>query len=109
MNIFIQTIKLLVSVGISPRLFKEIIAAHSVGRGQNAYNLKQYKQAFNILKPISDYDINDPYVGSAQMYVGLMYYRGLGVAQDKEKAKEYLKRSITNNNDHAMGFYNENY
>lgn len=97
-------IKLLMSVGISPKLFKEIIASHSVGKGQNEYNKKNYDKAYQILKPIADYNFSDGYVGIAQMFIGLMYFYGNGIEQDTEISRKYLSKAIENHNDYAKKF-----
>lgn len=85
-------------------LFKRIVAAYSLGSGSDAYREKRYDEAYKILKPIADYDINDLYVGSSQYIIGLMYYYGLGVNKNIEIGIKYLKCARERKNNDADKF-----
>ncbi len=97
-------IEILFHIGISPKFFKEIIASYYVGRGQEQFQKKNYDEAFNILKPIADYDLQDGYVGIAQMYIGLMYFYGDGINKDIQLSRKYLNKAIENHNEYAKKF-----
>lgn len=56
-----------------------------VGQGTE----QNYTKAFAWYKKVAD-TTNDP---KAQQMVGRMYLRGLGIAQDREKARHYLNKS----------------
>lgn len=100
-NILMLLVKVLSKQPIGSKFFKEIIAAHSVGVGTEAYQEKRYDDAFKVLKPVADYNIKDVYVGSAQYIVGLMYYHGLGVQNNFNVAVKYLKNAKDSNHEDA--------
>lgn len=106
-KIIILPIKLLVKLPLCPNFFREILAAYSVGAGTQAFQEKKYNEAYKILRPIVDYQINDAYVGSCQYIIGVMYYHGLGVNKDIDVAIKYLKNAKEKNNDDASSFLNK--
>lgn len=100
LRLVVLLIKILVIFHIAPNFFKSIIASYSIGEGSQAYEEKRYNDAIKILKPISDYQIKDVYVGDAQYILGVIYYYGLGIEKDIDTAISYFKKSsIQNNND----------
>lgn len=97
-------VKLLSHFPIGSNFFKELIASYSVGAGRQAFQEKRYSEAYKILKPIADYDIDDTYVGSCQYILGVMYYHGLGVDKDIDIGIKYLKYAKERDNEDASVF-----
>lgn len=93
--------KICIKLSICSGFFQEIIAARAVGEGSQAYSEKRYQEAFNILKPIADFNINDAYVGNAQYIVGLLYLHGLGIDQNLSLAEKFLSEAVKRNNQEA--------
>ncbi|MCK5355557.1 MAG: SEL1-like repeat protein [Methyloprofundus sp.] len=96
--------KFCVYLSICPDFFQELIAASVVGEGSQAYEEKRYVDAFKILKPIADYEIDDAYVGSAQYIVGVLYLYGLGVQKDSISANKYFSAAARRKNQNAINY-----
>ena len=56
--------------------------------GKEAYDNEQYSLAFEKFLQAAEFDYSD-----AQYYVGLCYFRGVGVAKDDTKAVEWFKKA----------------
>ncbi len=103
----ISIAKFCVKLSICPNFFRELIAAHAVGVGSQAYEEKRYLDAFKILKPVADYEINDAYVGSAQYIIGVLYLHGLGVEKDIIGANKYFIESAKRKNLNALNYLSD--
>ena len=84
--------------------FMGVVASYAVGSGSLAYNEGRYQNAYDVLKPAADYEIDDPYVGTAQFYMALLFFNGYGVKQDKDLAEEYLKKAAERDNEDAIKY-----
>lgn len=93
--------KALAKLPLPITFFKEMVAAHAIGAGTQAYREKNYKEALRILNPVADYCIDDVYVASAQYIVGLLYYHGLGVGENFDKAILYFSKAAEQKNEEA--------
>lgn len=90
--------KILARIGVLEDFFHGIIAAHAVGEGSDAYKHGRYEHALTVLKPVADLTLDDPYVGSAQYIVGLLYLHGLGVERSVQQAHYYFQRAAERGN-----------
>jgi len=96
-----------VYLSIFPGFLRELIAAYAVGEGVQAYEEKRYFDAFKILKPVADYEINDAYVGSAQYIIGVLYLHGLGIQKDIICADKYFIESARRKNINALSYLSD--
>lgn len=103
-QIMVAFIKILLWLHVGGDFFRTILAAHAYGVGIDAYQEKRYADAFNILKPIAEFKINDTYVGGCQFIFGLLYFYGLGVNKDNDLAIKYIERAKNNGDDEAKNF-----
>lgn len=103
-NIVIVIAKLLSFIGILRSFFQGLIAANAIGKGTHAYEQKNYKEAYNAVKDVAEYDMDDPYVGSSQYLLGLLYFHGYGVEENKTLARHYFKEAAQRGNDDAITF-----
>jgi len=83
----------------------QIVASYAVGSGGRAYNDGQYQDAYNVLKLAADFDIDDLYVGTTQYYMGLLYFYGHAVKQDKDIAERYFKKASERKNEDAIEYF----
>jgi len=100
-------VKSCVYLSIFPDFFRGLIAAYAVGEGAKAYEERRYLDAFKILKPVADYEINDAYVGSAQYIIGVLYLHGLGVQKDIICADKYFIESAGRKNINALNYLSD--
>ncbi len=63
-------------------LFVGVAYSGDFDDGVQAYNNNDYETAFNLFRKAAEQG-----EAGAQYYLGLMYYNGYGVRQDKSKAK----------------------
>src|SRR3970282_1293199 len=61
--------------------------------GVVAYLMGDYEKAYNTMVSLAKTDEKD---GLAQYYLGMMYLKGQGVAQDYEEAGEWFRKSSEN-------------
>ena len=94
------------SVGIFRPFFQGLIAANAVGKATNAYKQGKYIDAYNAVKNVVSYDMDDPYVGSAQYILGLLYYHGYAVNQDRKLAHKYFEKAAQRGNVDALSYLN---
>src|SRR5579864_9211568 len=57
-------------------------------KGLSAYNSSDFQKAMQIWLPLAEHED-----ASAQAGLGFMYYRGLGVATDNQKAAYWLRKA----------------
>lgn len=57
-------------------------------KGLSAYNSSDFRKAMQIWLPLAEHED-----ASAQAGLGFMYYRGLGVAIDNQKAAHWLRKA----------------
>jgi TPR repeat protein len=103
-NIVIAIAKLFSFIGILRPFSQGLIAANAVGKGTHAYEQKNYKEAFNAVKSVAEYDMDDPYVGSSQYLLGLLYFHGYGIEENKTLAQHYFEKAAQRGNDDAITF-----
>jgi TPR repeat protein len=103
-NIVIMIAKSLSFVGILRSFSQGLIAANAVGKGTYAYKRKNYKEAYDAVRSVAEYEIDDPYVGSSQYLLGLLYFHGHGVEESKALAQHYFKKAAQRGNDDAITF-----
>lgn len=60
---------------------------------------KDYEKAYELAMPLAEED-----VGLPQKTIGLMYYKGEGVSQDKDKGLYWLKKAASNGVEGAKAF-----
>ena len=85
----------------------KMFLSETEGRLQDAIkalNQKKYTEALNILKPLAKK--GDP---KAQLILGDMYYSGIGVTPNCNKAHSWFKKSAEGGNSHAYAFLGEIY
>ena len=61
--------------------------------GVVAYLMGDYEKAYNTMISLAKTDEKD---GLAQYYIGMMYLKGQGVAQDYHEASEWLRKASEN-------------
>lgn len=106
-NILLYFSKGCIRISVFPNFFQRLVAAHAVGKGSRAYREKHYDEAFKVLKPVADYTIKTPYIGSAQYIIGLMYLYGLSVRKDEVLANNYFSKAVENNHEDAKAYLKE--
>jgi TPR repeat protein len=101
-NFIVMVAAVFCRIGIAKAFFQSLIAANSLGKASQAYKNKQYIKAYNAVKDVAEYDIHDPYVGSSQYLVGLLYFYGRGIEQNQELANLYFKKAADRGNEDAI-------
>ncbi len=104
MRAIFKLAKILMRTPLFPTFFQEIVASISVGGGSKAYREKRYEDALKILEPVANFEIDSPYVGSAQYLIGLLYFHGRGVAKDLDRAEGYFKKAACRENEDAIEY-----
>ena len=92
------------TVGIFPNSSQSIISANAYGEGAEAYRKGDYSRAKNILEPITKYQIDSSYVGSAQYLMGLLYFYGLGVPKDMQVAEDFFTQAAKHGSQEAKEY-----
>jgi TPR repeat protein len=103
-NIVIAIAKIFSFIGILRSFSQGLIAADAVGKGAHAYERKNYKEAYNAVKDVAEYDMDDPYVGSSQYLLGLLYFHGYEVVENKTLAQHYFEKAAQRGNNDAITF-----
>lgn len=95
------------ALGICRPFFQGLIAANAVGKASHAYKRGKYTDAYDAVKSVAEYDIDDPYVGSSQYILGLLYFHGYAVNQDRGLAHKYFEKAAQRGNTDALSYLNE--
>jgi len=86
--------RVLLKVGISTNFSKGLIAATEVGKAKDFCRAKKYRDALDILTPVSSFDVDDVYVAKANYMMGVMYLNGLGTDKNIETAKICFEKAV---------------
>lgn len=92
------------TVGVCRPFFQGVIAANAVGKAAHAYKHGKYFDVYNAIKGVAEYDVDDPYVGSSQYILGLLYFHGYAVNQDRELAHKYFEKAAQRGNTDALSY-----